>query len=121
MKNVPVLEDVQQPDIEDYHRMFSRMPCNTPNKNLIFKIITSPENILRALTVMEETGNSPIVVYKNKLEAAIRSGTLPPLSWHEKTFVGAVIRVVMEANKKTKTGKKQRFSGSMFKSAELYA
>ena len=120
MKPVTISRQIHKPEIIDYERSFPRVPCNTPNKQSIFELITNPENINRAITVSEETGNSPVVVYESKITNAINDGEISPLNWHEKQFVGAVTLVVMESNGWTKTGKKQRFSKGIFKSAEIY-
>lgn len=51
----------------------------------------------------------------------IDSGTLSELDWNEKQFVGTSTSVVMQSNGWNKTGRKQRFSKGIFKSAELYS
>jgi hypothetical protein len=120
MKSVTVSHRVHKPEVVDYEEIFPRVLCNTPNKQSIFELITNPENIIRAITISEETGSSPIVVYESKISNAVNDGEISPLNWHEKQFVGAVTRVVMESNGWAKTGKKQRFSKGIFKSAEIY-
>lgn len=111
---------VEQPDMNDYDKMFPKMPCNTQNKQALFNLITDPDNIHRAIIFVEETNKSPVFVFGNKIQKAINSGVVTPLTGHEKQFSGAITRVVMEANEYTKTGRKQRFSSGIFSSAELY-
>ncbi len=120
MKDVELTIRVRQPDIADYQELYPRIPCNSEQKKAIFKILTFPTNIHAALSVAEETGNSPVTVYESKLQAAIERGEIQPLSWHEKQFVGTVTAVIMEFNGFKKTSKKQRFTQGIFKSAELY-
>lgn len=111
---------IQQPDIPDYDREYPRIPCNSERKKALFKLMTSPTLIHVALTVAEETGSSPAVVYAQRIDAEVEKGDLPPLTRHEKNFVGTVTAVVMVANGWNKTGKKQRFTHGLLKSAELY-
>jgi len=120
MKTIPINNEIIQPEIEDYGTEYPKMPCNTDKKQAIFDIITNPTNIQRALIIAEEIGCSPIVLYENKLKSAIDAGELTPLTWHEKQFVGAVVRVVMEFNDWERTGRKQRFTNKIFSSAERY-
>ena len=120
MKTVNIITEVNQPDLEDYNQSYARMPCNTENKSAIFDIITNPDNIHRALIFAGETGSSPVAFYEKRLHEAVNNGDLTPLDWHEKQFVGTATCVVMESNGWKKTGRKQRFSKGMFKSAEIY-
>ena len=120
MQNINVSTPIRQPSVKDYHSIYQRMPCNTEKKEAIFFIITNPENINRALIFAEETGSSPVAFYEKKIQAAIKSGTITDLDWHEKQFVGTATCVVMESNGYSKTGRKQRFSKGIFKSAEIY-
>jgi len=120
MKRLIVSNDINQPEVMDYENAYPRVLCNTPKKQSLFEIITQPDNILSAITVAEETGSSPVAVYETKIAEVINRGEMAPLERHEKQFVGTVTAVVMEANGWCKTGKKQRFSKGLFKSAELY-
>jgi len=121
MKSVTVSRQISQPEAVDYEESYPRVLCNTPKKQTIFNIIINPDNINRAIIVSEETGNSPVTVYEAKITNAINAGEIDPLDWHEKQFVGTVTSVVMESNGWNKTGKKQRFSKGIFKSAEIYS
>jgi|GEM_PF-4850814 len=120
MNEVELRMRICQPEIADYEDLYPRVRCNTPKKEAIFRIITSPDNIHRAITVADETRSSPIAVFESKIRGAIDRGELEPLTWHEKQFVGTVTAVVMEFNGWRKTSKKQRFTQGLFKSAELY-
>ena len=111
---------INQPSIEDYNNSYLRMPCNSENKKKLFEIITLPENINGALLFAESTGSSPVSFYGKKIQLAIDKGSLEGLDWHEKQFVGSATCFVMESNNWKKTGKKQRFSKGIFKSAEIY-
>lgn len=121
MKTVNVNRQIHQPEVADYEGFYPRVLCNTQKKQSIFEIITNPDNINRAIIVSEETGNSPVAVYEAKITNAINNCEISPLDWHEKQFVGTVTSVVMESNGWNKTGKKQRFSKGIFKSAEIYS
>ncbi len=121
MKSVTISYQINQPEISDYENSYSRILSNATKKQTIFDIITDPENINRALLATEETGKSPITVYEQKIANAISNGLIEKLSWHEKQFVGKVTCLVMESNSWVKTGKKQRFSKGVFKSAEIYS
>ena len=121
MKTVTVSSKIHQPEVVDYEESYPRVLCNTQQKQSIFETITNPDNINRAIIVSEETGNSPVMVYEEKITRAINTGEISPLNWHEKQFVGTVTSVVMESNGWKKTGKKQRFSKGIFKSAEIYS
>ena len=83
-------------------------------------MITDPDNIHRAIVFVQESGGSPVSVFENKIQNAINSGSVTPLSWHEKQFVGTATCAAMESNGFSKTGRKQRFSRGMFKSGEIY-
>ncbi len=120
MRNATLKYNINQPDASDYNCLFPKMPCNTPNKQAIFNLITEPDNIHRAIVFVQESGRSPVLVFENKILTAINSGSVTPLSWHEKQFVGTATCVVMESNGFSRTGRKQRFSKGMFKSAEIY-
>lgn len=120
MKSVKVKYLINQPDISDYNLCYPKMPCNSPQKERIFEIISNPDNIQSALTITEATGSSPILFYEKKFQAAIKAGEINPLGSHEKQFAGTATCVVMESNGWKKTGKKQRYSKGIFTSAELY-
>lgn len=120
MQSINVKHQINQPDLHDYNLSYKRMPCNTQKKQGIYDIIVNPDNIYRALIIAEETSSSPVSLYEKKIQTAINNGTLSTLDWHEKQFVGTVTCVVMESNGWRKTGKKQRFSKGLFKSAEIY-
>lgn len=120
MEKVIVSFEVQKPSIDDYNNQYSNMPCNSVRKENIFQIITNPTNICRALQFSDSTGSSPVAFYEKVLQSMIDTEELDELNWNEKQFVGASTCVVMQSNGWKKTGKKQRFSKGMFKSAELY-
>ena len=120
METITISYTINQPSIEDYNSAYLRMPCNTGNKENLFNIICSPENINGALLFAESTGSSPVSLYEKKIQSALDAGSINRLDWHEKQFVGSVTCFVMESNGWKKTGKKQRFSKSLFKSAEIY-
>jgi hypothetical protein len=121
MRNATLRYNVNQPEVDDYNGLFPKMPCNTPNKQAIFSLITDPDNIHRAIVFVQESGGSPVSVFESKIQNAINSGSVTTLSWHEKQFVGTATCAVMENNGFSRTGRKQRFSKGMFKSGEIYA
>lgn len=119
---VTLTRRVKQPHASMYSDQFPRVPCNTPSKQVLFDLITDPDNILDVLTALKYKKNSaPIGIYEGIIQEAIDRGTLTLPSWHEKQFAGAVVRVMMECNGWKKTGKKQRFSRGIFKSGEIYS
>ncbi len=120
METITVRRKIVQPDILDYKNKYPRVPCNTEKKEMIFEILTNPANINKVITVVELLGVSPIVIYETILSKAIDRGIIDGISWHEKQFVGTVACVVMESNGWKKTGKKQRFTKGLFRSAEIY-
>ena len=69
---------IEQPDINNYKKKFSKMPCNTQNKHALFNLITAPDNIHRAVIFVEETEKSPVFVFGNKIENAIDNGLVSP-------------------------------------------
>lgn len=114
---------VHMPTIDDYIAMFPQMPINSEQKQNLFEIITKSLNILKALIFVEISGSSPVVVYEQVLRIEIDNGTIKEPTDHEKQFVGAVVRVVMECNGWIKDGnKKQRFTKKprIFSSGQLY-
>jgi len=120
MKSVIATYEINQPSLEDYNAKYVRMPCNTKIKEALFDIISTPKNINEAIIFTTSTGSSPIAYYENKIQDALDSGSIPSLNSHEKQFVGSVTCMVMENNGWKKTGRKQRFSKGIFKSAEIY-
>jgi hypothetical protein len=121
MKQVELMISLNQPELADYEALYPRSPCNTPQKEAIFKLITLPTHINEAITIAEGTGNSPVSVFETKISGAIESGEIDPLSSHEKQFVGTVTALIMGLNGWGKTGRKQRFTKGIFKSAEIYS
>lgn len=114
---------VFQPTKEEYNSVFSRMPISgvsEDQKNKIFDILVEPETLYEVITVAKMTGTSPIQWYGIKIQEAIDSGNLAPLTITEKQFVGAVVLVAMKVNEGQKTGTKQRFAKGVFKSGEIY-
>jgi len=116
MKTLVVEKKINQPEVNDYEKAYPTFPCEMD----LFEIIIDTDNISRVLTVVEEMGCSPVSVYESKIQKAINEDKLPELNWYQKQFVGRAACVVMERNGWAKTGKKQRFSKGIFKSAELY-
>ena len=120
MRNETLSYIISQPDVEKYNELYPKMPCNTPNKQAIFDVITVPDNIHRAILFVQESGGSPIYIFEKKIQTAINNRSVTPLTWHEKQFVGTATCAVMESNGFYRTGRKQRFSKGMFKSGEIY-
>ena len=120
MKTQSISYEVNQPDIDDYELNYPRVRCNTPEKKIIFDLITDAKNISEALVFIKTTGSSPIVFYEKKIREAVTKGELSELDWHRKQFAGTVICLVMLRNGWKKSGRKQRFSKGLFKSGEIY-
>lgn len=96
------------------------MPCNSDKKEIIFDIMTKPEHICEALIYVESTGSSPVAYYEKIIKSMIDDEIIFELNSNEKQFVGTSACVIMESNGWNKTGKKQRFTKGIFKSAEIY-
>lgn len=120
MTLVSVTAEMDQPTIEEMNRAYPKMPCNSEQKEAIFNIVTEPENIHRALILVEEAGCSPLLYYAKKLQEKIENRKIAPLSHSDKQFTGAAIRLVMYYNYWDPTGVKQRFQNKLFSTGERF-
>lgn len=115
-----MLDNLNLPTIECYNGRRNSNLCNTRNKEAIFYILVDPENARYVLMVVGEAKVSPLSVYDRMLQAALMEGRVDQLTNHEKQFVGAVVRVIMEGNGFAKAYCRQRFPKGMLKSGEIY-